>query len=120
MNKLILSACFVLLSAACFSQTTADGKFKEVVIKTAIYCDHCSACNDCEPKIETAVNSLRGVKSAALDVETQTIKVTYNGEKTDERSIRNAIVMAGFAADGQEPNAVAYAKLDACCKKPSR
>lgn len=116
MRSFLIAAAFVV-SSLCAVGAVADDKFKEIVIKTIIYCDHCAQCEDCEPKIENAVNVLKGIKYAVLDVETQTVKVIYNPEKIDAQAIKQAIANAGFAADELEPNPQAYEKLDECCKK---
>ncbi|HZG01148.1 MAG TPA: heavy-metal-associated domain-containing protein [Chitinophagales bacterium] len=117
MNNLLFSALMLCLVACGTSQPATANKEKEVVIKTVIYCDHCAECEDCKPHIESATNAVKGVKRSKLDVESQTIKVVYDSDQTDEHTIRTAVSQAGFAADKMPPNPASYAKLDECCKK---
>ena len=108
----------MLVAVACGTTApVASNNEKEVSIKTVIYCDHCAVCESCKPVIETAVNAVKGVKRSKLDVENQTVKVSFDPAQTDELAIRSAISQAGFAADKMPPNPASYERLDACCKK---
>jgi copper chaperone CopZ len=89
-----------------------DGKFETIRIKTSSQCDMC------KEKIEEALAFEKGVKKAELDVETQICTVTYKKGKTTPEKIRKAISKAGYDADDVAADPKAYAKLDACCKKP--
>lgn len=89
----------------------------ELIVKTEVFCDHCNYCESCKPRIETALFEVSGVKQAKLDIETQTVKVVYNSKKTNKEAVINAILASGYAADGVQPKASDYAKLDGCCKR---
>lgn len=102
---------------ALFIGTSIWAQTEEIVIKTELHCDHCAKCGDCKPKIENAFLYSKGVKSAVLNVEEETITVTYNAKKTDPETLRNALANAGFQADDVPADPEAHSKLDACCRK---
>jgi len=89
-----------------------DGKFETIKIKTSSQCDMC------KERIEEALAFEKGVKTADLDVETKIVTVTYKKSKTSPEKIRKAISKVGYDADDVAADKKAYAKLDACCKKP--
>jgi periplasmic mercuric ion binding protein len=94
-----------------------SNKTVSIVIRTKIYCDHCKVCESCEPRIVTAVEEVKGVVSATLDVPKEELTVWYKPEKTNPENIRKAIINCGFAADDLAPDPAAYDRLDECCKK---
>ena len=114
MKRLII---FLFLAFGFFSRADAQPKTTEVVFATKIYCDHCAECESCAERIETQLLLSKGVKSAKLDVEAQTITVVYRNGKTDEQTLKNEINKAGFDADDQPADQAYVNKLDACCKK---
>ena len=110
----------LMIAVASFSfqaNAQGDSKTAETIIKTEVFCDHCDHCESCKPRIETALFEISGVKQAKLNIETQTIKVVYNPKKTTEKEIKEAILKSGYSADGVQPTAEAYGKLDGCCKR---
>jgi len=113
--KTILVAFSVLL----FSNATAQEKktIQTATIKTAIYCDHCKACETCGQKFNQTLLKEKGVQMVSLDEKEMTIKVTYNSKKTDLAKIKTAISKLGYDADDVKADDVAYASLDGCCKK---
>lgn len=114
--KTFLLAFTVLL---CTNAVSAQEKktIKTATIKTAIYCDHCKACETCGPKFNQALLKEKGVQMVILDDKEMTIKVTYNTKKTDLAKIRMAISKLGYDADEIKADPIAYDGLDGCCKK---
>ncbi len=90
-----------------------DGKFGIIEIRTSAQCDMC------KERIEEALAFEKGVKKAELDVDSQIVTVTYKKDKTNPEKIRKAISRVGYDADDVPADPKAYAKLDACCKKPA-
>jgi len=103
----------------CTNAVSAQDKktIQTATIKTAIYCDHCKACETCGPKFNQALLKEKGVQMVVLDDKAMTIKVTYNSKKTDLATIRKAISKLGYDADEVKADPVAYKGLDGCCKK---
>ena len=52
-----------------------------------------------------------------LNEENMTIKIFYNGQKTDLQTIKTAITKLGYDADEMKADVASYDKLDDCCKK---
>lgn len=84
---------------------------KEVQIKTSATCDMCKT------KIEKALKSEEGVKSANLDLTTKIVTVKFDEKVTDEFKIKNCISKVGYDADDVLADKDAAAKLPGCCKK---
>ncbi len=115
--KALFTLMIVVGSFSFFAQAQGAAKQAEVLIKTEVFCNHCDHCESCKPRIETALFEITGVKQAKLNIETQTIKVVYNPKKTTENEIKEAVLKSGYSADGVQPTAEAYGKLDGCCKR---
>ena len=71
----------------------------------------------CESTLEKALYKVKGVRSMKLDLQTMVATVVYNPNSTTEEDIRQAIVFAGYDADGQQADPEAYQNLHECCKK---
>ncbi|ALM50660.1 hypothetical protein AMR72_02330 [Flavobacterium psychrophilum] len=105
----------LLFSNGTFAQEKKT--IRTAIIKTAIYCDHCKACETCGPKFNQTILKEKGVQMVVLDEKAMTIKVTYNSKKTDLEKIKMAISKLGYDADEVKADTAAYASLDGCCKK---
>jgi mercuric ion binding protein len=115
-----LKIFFVPVIFILFSTTALAQKEKAVqtlIVKTAIYCDHCKACETCGPKFEKVLLKEKGVQMVTLNEAEMTVKVVYNSKKTNPGAIRRAISKLGYDADDIKADAGAYEGLDGCCKK---
>jgi mercuric ion binding protein len=115
-----LKTIFIAFTALLFATTAQAQQTKTIqtaTIKTAIYCDHCKACETCGKKFNSTLLKEKGVQMVVLDEKAMTIKVTYNTKKTDLPTIKKAISKLGYDADEVKAEAVAYQGLDDCCKK---
>jgi mercuric ion binding protein len=119
MKSILRSFLLIFTVLLCSSTVSAQEKktIQTATIKTAIYCDHCKACETCGPKFNQALLKEKGVQMVVLDDKTMTIKVTYNSKKTDLAKIKTAISKLGYDADEVKADPVAYDGLDGCCKK---
>ncbi|PZR23789.1 MAG: heavy metal transporter [Flavobacterium psychrophilum] len=118
--KTLLKIIFIAFVAVLFTNganAQQQKTIQTVIIKTAIYCDHCKACETCGPKFQTTLLKEKGIQMVVLDEKAMTIKVTYNSKKTDLAKIKRAISKLGYDADEVKADAVAYEGLDGCCKK---
>jgi mercuric ion binding protein len=121
MNNLIKTVIAIFIIA--ISTTGADAQeqkqktIQTAIIKTAIYCDHCKACESCGDRLEKTLLKEKGIQMITLDEKAMTIKVIYNSKKTDLAKIKTAISKLGYDADDIKADAVAYEGLDGCCKK---
>ncbi|MFT3794787.1 cation transporter [Flavobacterium sp.] len=111
--RTILMLLLVLTAANAFAQK----KTEKAVIQTALYCDHCKACETCGQLFQKNMLKIKGVKMYELDEKAMTITVYYDPKKTNLETIKTGISQLGFDADDFKADALAYEKLDGCCKK---
>ena len=115
-SSFIFSAFFMLFSIFSFTTSFSQNskgkkdKIQSVTIKTS------GKCEMCKSNIETAVRSVKGVKSSNFDLTNHSVTVSFRVDKTNGDAIRQAISNAGYSADGIEANASAKEKLPKCCK----
>ena len=107
--KAVLVFFFIAFSAISNAQ---NKKSERAVIKTAIYCDHCKACESCGKRFQTEMMKIKGVKMFELNEKEQTITVYYNSKKTNLETIKTNITKFGFDADDLKADPIAYEKLD--------
>ncbi len=98
------------LSIALLSLTSACAQTKTEQFK--VY----GKCEMCEKRIETAAKSVSGVNAADWDLESQTIKVSFNASKTDIHKINMAIIKVGHDTNMHKAKDEVYNSLPACCK----
>ncbi len=110
----ILTAIILFAASPAIAQ---QKKVEKAVIKTTIYCDHCSACETCGKNLNSELLKVKGVKMYELDEKKMTITVFYNSRQTDVPTIRTAISKLGYDADEIKADIAGYEKLDGCCKK---
>jgi copper ion binding protein len=103
---LFLITATILFVAGCGK---TEASTTAISVKSAV-------CETCVYKIETAVKNIDGVKSVNLDLNTHMANVSFDKSKTDLSAIENAIVMAGYSANGNLPNQKALDDLPQCCK----
>jgi periplasmic mercuric ion binding protein len=115
MKKYILFFVLTLFTLTASAQQTK--KNQKTVIKTVLYCDHCKICETCGKNFQENMLKVKGVKMYELDEEKMTLTVYYNPQKTNLATIKTAISKMGYDADDVKADAVAYEKLDGCCKK---
>lgn len=73
-------------------------------------------CVMCKHRIENAVNSIDGVKSAYWDINTKLLKVEYSIFKKDiPGNIRKKLISLGHDYDGLKADDTVYQQLPECC-----
>jgi mercuric ion binding protein len=73
-------------------------------------------CNMCKNRIESAVMSLSGVKSAQWNVSTKILEITYNPSKMTEDKIHLELSRVGHDTSKIKADDAVYQKLHSCCK----
>ena len=104
---------FAMLMMLLIAGNVMAGGTKTVEIKTN------AVCGECKERIEGALFKVDGVKTAKVNLKTETIKVKFNGAKTSETALRKAVSDVGYDADDVKADASAHAKLPGCCKLDS-
>jgi periplasmic mercuric ion binding protein len=92
------------------AQEATKKKTETVVIQTS------AQCGDCEERIESALNYLKGVVFAELDNETKKVTVKYKTSALTVAQIKQKIAETGYAADEVKATEEGIDKLPACCK----
>ena len=110
-KKWTLLCVFSFLMTFTYGQEKKKKEVTTVKIKTSAVCDMCKT------TLEKGLVFEKGVKKSSLDVESKMLTVWYRTDKTTEHIIRKAVTNIGYDADSIPANAVAYEKLDKCCKK---
>lgn len=110
---------FLLILAFVFSAgvVSAQKKTEKAIIQTTLYCDHCQACETCGENFQKNMLKIKGVKMYELDEKAMTLTVYYDPKKTNLEAIKTGISKLGYDADDFKADALAYEKLDGCCKK---
>jgi mercuric ion binding protein len=113
----LLGMFLLLFSQAGLAQKNKT--VKTLVVKTAIYCDHCRVCESCGGRILKELYNETGIKNTSVDPKANTITVVYDEKKITVPQIKQKISGLGFDADELKADPAAVDKLDDCCKKPS-
>jgi mercuric ion binding protein len=108
-NSIIIIISALLLSFGAFAQD-GDSKFSTIDIKTS------AVCHMCIKTIEKGFAFEKGVKSSKVDLDANTVTVTYRNNKTDAETLKKALTHMGYSADEMAPNPKAYDNLHYCCK----
>jgi membrane fusion protein, copper/silver efflux system len=73
-------------------------------------------CAMCEDRIETAVNSLMGIKKADWNRDTKLIEIIFNPDKIKLKTVHKIIAEVGHDTELEEANKSVYDELPACCE----
>ena len=73
-------------------------------------------CNMCKERIENAALRTKGVKFAEWNKETQILELVFNGKKTSEEEIHQAIADHGHETELVKADSSVYSQLPNCCK----
>ncbi len=57
------------------------------------------SCEACKRSITKSINQLEGIKKLDIDLESKIITVVIDESKTDEQSVLNAVIGAGYDAE---------------------
>ena len=124
MKKVILSAAIVATVAfiSCKNETTKNVETspkteaaKDIAMTNASFGVR-GNCGMCKNTIEKAAKEVSGVTNAAWDVNKKKIDVSFDGSKTNEMAIHNAIAASGYDTEKVAGNEEAYKNLPGCCK----
>lgn len=114
MKKILLTLLLAITTSVTFGQSK---KVATAVIKTEIFCDHCSKCSSCGQNIYNKLTENKGVKSVKIEDEINAITVKYKPSKITLAELEKAIANAGYQANETPADGDAYNNLDNCCKK---
>lgn len=107
MKKVILSATMMLM---CIAATAKDIKTMVVTPSPKMVCENC------ENKIKGNLRFEKGVKNIETSLDAQTITITYDGDKTSEEKLSQALNKIGYTA-AAGACCKGEAATQGCCKK---
>jgi copper chaperone CopZ len=84
--------------------------------RDTVYIQTSALCQDCKGRIEHALNFLRGVKYAELNMETKVATCIFKPSKVSIEKLRMAISAAGYDADAIKADPKAQEQLPKCCQ----
>lgn len=108
MKKVILSMIIALM-------TIVNACSQDVNIKSETFGVR-GNCEMCKKTIETAANSINGVKTAVWDKENRKITVFYDKKKATIMKIHKAIAKSGYDTDMLNGDDSVYENLPGCCQ----
>ncbi len=110
-TKSIILSVFMLLSITAVSAQSKKDSNKEKVVFD-VYMD----CQSCKNKIEKNIPFEKGVKNLDMDLEQQTVAVTYDNRKTDVETLQSAFKKLGYEAKVPQSACCSDKKPEGCSK----
>ena len=107
--KIILLTTLLFMTA---QHVSAQKNIKSIEIEFKVE----GVCEMCKERIEEAAIYTKGVKYASWDKNSRIIKLVYNGKKTDEETIHQAIAKAGHDTEKVQAREEDYLKIPDCCR----
>jgi cation transport ATPase len=109
MKKLIL---VLLVTFTGFSAQAQEQKNKNAKYDIEVN----GNCEMCKKRIEKSAYTVDGVKSAQWDIDTHTLHLILNEEKTTVLDVKKAIAKVGHDTDEVKATQEVYDKLHGCCQ----
>ncbi len=105
----------MILAAMMIAATGFAKDIKTVVFNTAPEMH----CNSCENRIKNGLKFEKGVKDIKTDLETKTVTIEYDADKTSVENIVAAFAKIDYKATeaGKATTAAGEKKMGGCCKK---
>lgn len=103
----------MLVMAVCVALPSSAKSPKETVVFTVV---PQMTCQNCENKIKSNLRFEKGVSDIVTDLETQTVTVTYDPEKTNKENLTAAFGKIGYTASEGAAEAPKCGKKAGCKK----
>ena len=111
MKKTIIILVMILVGFATHAQEKAIKNNKNAKVEFGVS----GNCEMCKARIEKAAYSVSGVKTADWHIDTATLYLIMNENKTDIATIQKAITKVGHDTEGLKATDDDYDKLHHCC-----
>lgn len=111
MKNLFLGMMLLIVTLSAQAQEQ-DKKNKNAKYSIAVN----GTCEQCQKRIQKAVFSVSGVKTASWSIETHQLELTINEEKTSISAVNKAIAKVGHDTESEKATQVDYDNLHSCCK----
>jgi len=117
MKKYIFTGLLFCISIAAFGQTPSKTpktkKNKKTIVETTFQVS--GVCGMCEERIENAL-SVKGVKLASYNLDTEMCRVIYRSDKIDEATLHRLLNEVGHDTALSKATDEQYATVHRCCK----
>ena len=107
MKKNLLTAFLLMLAGNSFAQTAVD----TLVVTTQPQMH----CENCENKIKGNLRFEKGVKKIVTDIDSQTVTVTYDADKTSVDRLMKGFTKFGYTARELKPGETVTTDSDEEC-----
>jgi len=74
-------------------------------------------CGMCQTTISQGLEQIEGVYHASVDLNSKTVEIHYDEEKTNPAALRKALSQLGYPADELPADPKAHDQLPACCQQ---
>jgi len=102
----LAAICTFFSAPGSFAQESSKIKSETIKVK--------GVCSMCKKRIEDAAY-IKGVKRADWNATTQELKLVYNTDKTNLKTIEQSIARKGHDAGSIQADKDQYKKLPSCC-----
>ncbi len=114
-SRSALLSCAALLGLAACSGTPEQTPPSMTTISITTPTIQCDMCVE---TITTAVKAVAGVDSVGVDLDAKVTVVRFASTTATQAQVEDAIVKAGYDANGKQRDMKAYDGLPGCCKLP--
>tara|TARA_B110000261_G_scaffold82785_1_gene95065 strand:- start:143 stop:493 length:351 start_codon:yes stop_codon:yes gene_type:complete len=108
LKNLILTLAILFVTSSIFAQ-------KEVKKNSQAYFEVNGVCIMCKKRIEIASLKVKGIKMATWDIPSNIIRVIYNPNKVEIKSLQKAIADIGHDTPLFKATKQSYNSLPKCC-----
>lgn len=109
-DKVSTKALASAITAIKFTPTAYSKS--DVIERVASYKASQMRCGGCAKRVKTNIGAVAGVKSVVVDLETKSVKVTYDANKVSKNAFKDEFKKFGYTVTTYIPNKiVAYAQL---------
>lgn len=110
LRKSIPVILLVMFMAGLATPANAQGRNTEEVEFTVL-----GNCGMCKDRIERAAYTVRGVRSADWNQQTQKLTLVFRTDRTDQETVERAIAKAGHDTENFITDEEKHANLHHCC-----
>lgn len=97
------SILLILVSVLISMTSVLTGQNKKETTKRNVTFTVAMDCHSCQQKIEKNIAFEKGVKSMDVNLDKQTVELTYDSRKTDVPKLQQAFEKLGYPAIVKEP-----------------
>jgi copper chaperone CopZ len=94
-TKYLAAGMLIVFFMAGLQYVNAGSSTKTVVLKMKVE----MSCANCQAKIQTGLSKAEGVEKAVADLDTKTVTITYNPDKTNKDKLVKVVEGLGYRTE---------------------